>query len=163
MARGTVKVEGLAELDAMLRTELPKATAKAVLRRVAKKRLEPIAAAMRAKAPDDPATGGRDLKRSIVVSERLTRRQAGLAGGGAKMTSAGFRSEAKDGITMYAGPGSLPQAHMQEFGTVNNAQQPYVRPAWDGGKGQLLPGLAQDLKAEIDKTVARRAKRAAKG
>jgi len=162
MAAPPVRVEGLAELEASL-AELGKSTGRAVLRRVAKKRLEPIAAAMKAKAPDDPETGGRDLKRSIVVSERLSRRQASLAGGGAKrQADGGFRSDAKNGITMYAGPGPLPQAHMQEFGTVNHGAQPFARPAWDSGKGQLLPGLAQDIKAEIDKAVARKARRAAR-
>lgn len=162
MEKTTVRVEGLAELEATL-AELGKATGRNVLRRVAKKRLEPIAAAMRAKAPDDPDTGGRDLKRSIVVSERLTPRQRSLAGGGAKRQADGsFRSEAKNGITMYAGPGSVPQAIQQEFGNVNHPAQPYVRPSWDAGKGALLPGLAQDLKAEIAAAIARKAKRAAK-
>lgn len=158
MAATTVRVEGLAELEAALR-ELGKATGKNVLRRVAKARLAPIAAAMKAKAPDDPETHGNDLRSSIVVSEKLSRRQASLAGGGARMTSQGFRSDAKSGITMYAGPGALVQAIQQEFGNVNHGAQPFVRPAWDQGKGRLLPGLAQDIKAEIDKAVARKAKR----
>jgi HK97 gp10 family phage protein len=162
MAAPTVRVEGLAELDAAL-LELGKATGRNVLRRVAKARLQPIAASMKAKAPDDPETGGNDLRSSIIVSEKLSRRQAGLAGGGARRQADGsFRSDAKSGITMYAGPGPLPQAHMQEFGTVNHGAQPYVRPAWDGAKGGLLTGLAKDLKVEIDKAVARKAKRAAR-
>jgi len=165
MATPAVKIEGLAELDAML-AELGKATGKNVLRRVAKKRLEPIAAAMRAKAPDDPATTGRDLKRSIVVSEKLSKRQAALArsaaGGGPRMTADGWRSDAKNSITMYAGPGPLPHAHMQEFGTVHHGAQPFVRPAWDGQKNGLLPGLAADMKQEIGKAIARKAKRAAR-
>jgi HK97 gp10 family phage protein len=162
MATPPVRVEGLAELEAML-AELGRATGKNVLRRVAKKRLEPIAASMRAKAPDDPRTGGRDLKRSIVVSEKLTRRQASLAGGGAKRQADGsFRSDAKNGVTVYAGAGALPQAHMTEFGTANMGAQPWARPAFDAGKAGLLTGLRDDLKAEIDKAVARKAKRAAR-
>lgn len=158
MVSTPVRVEGLAELEAAL-AELGKATGRAVLRRVAKKRLQPIAAAMKAKAPDDPGTHGNDLRSSITVSEKLSPRQASLAGGGPKMTAGGFKSEAKNGITVYAGAGPLPQAHMTEFGTVNMAAQPWARPAWDSGKNALLPGLGQDLKAEIDKAVARKAKR----
>jgi hypothetical protein len=74
MARA-VHVEGLSALDAAL-GELPKAAAKGVLRRIGIKALDPVAEAMRALAPDDPTTGGRDLRNNIHVGTKLSARQA---------------------------------------------------------------------------------------
>lgn len=140
----TVKLEGFRELDAAL-GQLPKATGKNVLRRVAKARLQPIAEAMRRRAPDDPTTGGNDLKTSITVTTKNPK---------------GNRKESL--IEAHAGPGRLPQAHMQEFGTVNHGPQPYARPAWDEGKDAVLDGVKDDLWTEIDKAATRLAKKAAR-
>lgn len=167
MATTSVKVEGLAEIEANLRSLDSKVLAKNVTKRALLLALRPTAEAARAKAPDDPETQGDDLKRSIVASDRLTKRQAGMArsasGGGPRMKANGFRSDPKTTVTVYAGPGSLPQAHMQELGTVNHGAQPFLRPAWDQTKGQILPALSQHFKAEIGKALARKAKKAARG
>ena len=160
----TVRLEGFDTLEADLRDLGSKVTAKNVTKRALLLALKPTVDAAKAKAPDDPDTNGNDLRSSIVASDRLSRRQAGLAksasGGGAKMTAAGFRSDPKTTVTVYAGAGPLPQAHMTEFGTVNMGAQPWMRPAWDQTKSQILPALAKHMKSEIDKAVARKAKRA---
>ena len=65
-------------------------------------------------------------------------------------------------------------AHLVEFGTGPRFQksgrytgsvapQPMLQPAWDMHKSQILEGLGKRLWDEIEKTMARRAKRAAKG
>jgi HK97 gp10 family phage protein len=149
----TVKIEGLRELDAAL-AELPKSTGKAVLRRVLKARAEPIASAMRGMAPDDPATGGNDLRSSIGVGTKLSRRQAGLH---RKM----FRDD-KASVEMFVGAGPVPHAHLQEFGTSRHGPQAFARPAWDSGKGAILDGIAEDLWSEISKSAARLARKAAR-
>lgn len=148
-----VRVEGLRELEAALR-ELPRATGKGALRRVLKKRAEPIAAEMRAKAPDDPATGGNDLRSSIGVSTKLSRRQATLH---RKM----FRND-KAAVEMFVGAGPLPQAHLQEFGSSIHGPQPFARPAWDNNKTAILEGLKDDLWAEIKKSADRHARKLAR-
>jgi HK97 gp10 family phage protein len=149
-----VKIDGLRELDAAL-GEFSKATARGILRRVGIKALEPVAERMRQMAPDDPDTGGNDLRSSIMVGTKLSARQA-----------KGKRGEKKAGETsfveVYAGPGPLPHAHLQEFGTAHHGPQPYARPAWDEGKDGVLKSVATDLGAEIDKTAKRLAARAAK-
>jgi len=81
-------------------------------------------------------------------------------------------------LDMFVGaPGGrkgTPHAHLIEFGTgprytSNGAfrgsvsPQPMLQPAWDANKGGMLKGLGETLWQEIEKTVARRAKRAAKG
>lgn len=152
----TVRVEGLRELDRAL-GELPKSMARNTLTRVARKALQPVADTARALAPDDPETGGYDLRNSITVGTKLSPRQRKLArraiksGEGEKYFS-----------EVYAGAGPLPQAHLQEFGTAHHAPQPFLRPAWDEHKRGVLETVKRDLGGEIDKSAKRLAARRAK-
>lgn len=138
MSSGRVKVEGLAGVEAAL-AALGKSAGRRVLRRIAIARLEPVAEAMRQGAPVDDS----DLRDSIAVSTKRPRRH--------------FK---RDAVEAHAGPGQNPQAHLQEFGTQHHGPQPFARPAWDQEKGNLLPGLAEELWADIQKTAQRAAKRA---
>lgn len=155
MAKGvTVSVEGLREVAAAL-GDLGKATGRNVMRRVALARLEPMAEEARRLAPDDPDTGGNDLKTSIAVSTKLGKRQARI------------NRRSKSEAEAYMGPAGPagkvpPQGIQQEFGNKNHPPQPFMRPAWDGGKDALLEGIADDLWAEISKAAARQAKKAAR-
>lgn len=150
----TFRIDGLKEIDEAI-GELGKATARNVLRRVAVKRLEPMAEVARSLAPDDPNTGGNDLKTSIGVSTQLAKRQKKLNRKG--------KSEA-EAYMGPAGPGGdvPPQGVMQEFGTAHHGPQPFMRPAWDQGQAALLDGIKDDLWSEIEKAVARKAKKAAR-
>jgi HK97 gp10 family phage protein len=161
MAKGTtVKVEGLREVDAAL-GELGKATGRNVMRRVALARLEPMAEEARRLAPDDPNTRGRDLAKSIAVSTRLLKVNQSRA---ANIRARAGRAEveAHMGPAGVGGKNAPPQGSLQEFGTKNHPPQPFMRPAWDGGKDALLEGIADDLWAEISKAAARQAKKAAR-
>jgi HK97 gp10 family phage protein len=145
MAATTVKIEGLAELDNAL-SELPKATARNVLKRILKKRAEPIKEAWQAKAPK--LTG--HLEESIIVgpSSRLTSRQKREARGDEK-----FFSELHIGT---ADPAGL----MTEFGNSHQAAEPSGRPAWESTKAAALEGIGADLGDEIEKARARLARKA---
>lgn len=136
----TVKVEGLREVNDAL-GQLPKATGRNVMRRVAVKRLEPMAEDMRARAP----VGHADLKESITVTTKRPKRHRKV-------------SE----VEAHVGPGQLPQAHLQEFGAPQHAPQPFARPAWDAGKNDLLNGITDDFWDEINKAAARLAKKTAR-
>lgn len=140
MARVTVRVEGLREIDQAL-GQLGKSTGRNVMRRVALARLQPIAEEMRRLAP--VAAG--DLKESIAVTTRRPKRHR-------KMSE----------VEAYAGPGRHPQAHLQEFGAQHHGPQPFARPAWDGGKEKLLEGIQGDFWSEISKAAARQARKAAR-
>lgn len=142
----TVHVDGLKEVQAALR-ELPDATAKNVLRRVGREGLEPIAEAMRGAVP----VASNALKNSITVGTRLTRRQR-----------AKHRKDGRDDVEVFAGAGSDPAAHLQEFGTVKFPPQPFVRPAWDEGKDALLEGIKDAMWAEIEKAAERLARKTAR-
>ncbi len=155
MAKGVrVAVEGLREIDAAI-GELGKSTGRNVLRRVAVARLEVMAEEARRLAPDDPNTGGNDLRSSIAVSTRLGKRQGRL------------NRKSKSEVEAHMGPagpgGNVPpQGIQQEFGNRNHGPQPFVRPAFDAGKDALLEGIGADLWAEIEKAAARQAKKAAR-
>ena len=155
MARTTVRVEGLKELDAAL-AALGKATGRNVLRRVAVARLQPMADDARRRAPDDPKTGGNDLRHSIDVSTKS-------AGYAARINRNGkSEAEAYMGPAGHGGAKAPPQGSLQEFGTVNHGPQPFMRTAWDSGKAALLDGIKDDLWAEVAKAAARQAKKAAR-
>ncbi len=167
MAREVVRIEGLRELEQSL-SEVPKATARNVLRRVLMKRAQPIVDTARQLVPVDSG----QLRDSIAVSTKLGTKagksefaaamRAGLgkeaavqAMRDARRAAAGQGSFAE----VYVGPGRLPHAHMVEFGTSRMAPRPYLRPAWDAHKGAILEGIKEDFWAEIQKSAARRARR----
>ena len=151
MARQTVRVDGLKEVDAAL-GQLGKATGRNVMRRVAVARLEPMAERARSLVPVEDS----DLKDSIAVSTKLA--------GYAKRLNRRSKSEAEAhmGPAGTGGKKAPPQGSLQEFGTRHHPPQPYMRPAWDQGKDALLDGIAEDFWDEINKAAARQAKKAAK-
>ena len=161
--RVKVKVTGLREAEAAL-AELPKATGKNVLRRVARGSLEAMRDHAAALAPDDPATGAPDLRTSISISEKRTK--AAKTKSTTRMVRGRFRASASTGIAMAMGPASgggvLNYASFQEFGTVDMAANPYMRPAWDAGAMKALDYIKDNLRAEIDKAATRLAKKRAR-
>ena len=146
----TVRLEGFRELERAL-NELPKSTGKAVLRRVAKGALEPMADRARGMAPVDRC----DLRASIQVSEKRTRR--------AIRTN---RFDKNTGVEIAMGPvsggGVLNRATFVEFGTVDTRAQPFMRPAWDGGKDDALDYVKANLGREIGRAATRLAKKNAR-
>lgn len=147
MATVTVKIEGLRELDAAL-GQLTKATAKGVLKRVLTEAGEPVARTWRGIAPKLEGY----YTESIDVGTKLSRRQASLhkAEGGRAFQE------------MFIGS-TNPAAVQQEFGNSRHPPQPSGRPAWDAKKTETLEYISNALWAEISKTAARVAKRAARG
>lgn len=145
----SVRIDGLRELDAAL-GELPKATGKAVLRRVAKKALEPVAEDYRSHVRVDQGA----LRDSIGVGTKLTKRQASAY---RKM----FRDD-KAAVEVFAGAGGLTQAITEEFGTPTQPPQGALRASWDTNKDGVLNTVANSLGEEIDKAAQRLARKAAR-
>lgn len=145
MARTVVKVEGLKELEAALK-QLPRATAKNVMKRVLMQAGQPVADKAESMAP--VKTG--KLQKSIDIGSRLTRRQKAS-------------SPKQSAVEVYIGVGrSLPQGVFQEFGTVRNGPKPFMRPAWDGLGMQVLDDIKRLTWTEIDKAAARLSRKAAR-
>lgn len=143
----TFTLVGARETMEALRTMLPDRTAKNIMKRVLKKHAEPFAAKMAAMAP--VRTG--QLKAGVGVGTTLSKHQKSQ-----------FRKEHEDDVVVFAGVGPLPQAHLVEYGTSHSAPRPFARPAWDAEKMNMLKGLLEDMRQEIDKAAARAARKAAK-
>ncbi len=146
------RIEGLKELDKAL-GELPRATGKNVLRRVARKALEPIIESAKAKVH---VLSG-ELRGSLAVSPKLSRRQKALH----KKLVRGDKAS----VEMFAGAGAhvrVPQGVIEEFGGRFQAPHPFLRPAWDGGKAGVLNDIKRDLAAEIQKAALRVARKKAR-
>lgn len=164
----TIRLTGFAELERELQRLGREVTQKASLRRSARRAMEPMAELMRQLAP--VAEG--HLRDSITVGTRLAGGNAGRQAFGRVLRSGGSRDEAlaalretqrgEASVMMYAGPGQHPQAIMQEFGTINHPPQPFVRPAWDQDHMAMLDRLGREIRADIDRTLARQARRAAR-
>jgi HK97 gp10 family phage protein len=155
------KVEGLRELNDAL-AELPKATAKNVLKRALVKALGPMEAQAEGLAPE--LTG--DLRAGINVGTKLTKRQMAQhrrdVGSTPVVTIGGFRSEPQTAVYVFMGPRGSSKSIVQEFGSVNQSPHPYMRPAWDSNKKSALESIKDDLAEEIDKAAKRLARKAAK-
>jgi hypothetical protein len=156
-----VDLRGFRECDRAL-GELPRATAKNVLRRIARGALEPMAAQASAGAPD---RSGR-LAFSVSVSERGTRRAEWYHGGPRFLSPGVFESARSHGIVMAVGPaggvGVLPYAALEEFGSIHNVAHPFMRPTWDAKAEGALEYVKTNLWDEIQRAAARLAARSAR-
>jgi CheY-like chemotaxis protein len=65
-------------------------------------------------------------------------------------------------VELYVGPGQHPQAITQEFGTSFHPPQPFMRPAWDQTQRPMIEDIKRELWADIQRTAARAARRAAR-
>lgn len=140
-------LEGFAELDKTL-GQLPKATAKNVLRRTLMKAAKPIDDDASAAAPF--LTGG--LQKSVITGVRLTRSQQR----GAYLKTSNYYAEIHVGT-------SLSKGMFTEFGTFKDVAQPWFRPVWEAQKDHALNIIKVELGTEIEKAAKRYAKKLAKG
>lgn len=169
MAVETVRIEGLKDLEDAL-SALPKATARNVLLRALKKAAQPIADHARRVVPVDSGM----LRDSIKVSSRV-RNRTGLAEYSETLRGGGTTAEARTALRaarraggagesraeVSVGP-TAPHAHLVEFGTVKMVAEPFMRPAWEDEQDGALINIKSELSAEIDRAVARAARKAAR-
>lgn len=169
----SVQMSGLSELDKAL-GNLTKATARNVLKRTLTKAAEPIRDEAKRLAP--VRTG--KLRDSIMISARVKNKvgnaeysaamRAGLSKDAARSALLAARKAGKGTGSMaevYVGParggGVIRYAHIVEFGSVDTAMQPYMRPAWDSQKDVALNLIKGELARQI-MAAARRVGRSKK-
>lgn len=171
--RLSIPMDQIRALDSALE-ELPKATQRNVLRRTLTKAAEPLRDDAKARAPERSGK----LRESIIISTKL-KNEAGNTAFAAAMR-AGLGKDAavkamrdarrgnsdKTSAEVYVGSTS-PLAHLTEWGSVHNEAVGWMRGAYDAHAGDAFDSIAEDLRTEIDKAVARaarkRARKAAKG
>lgn len=147
----TAEVRGFKELDAAL-GELPKATGKNVLKRVAIKAMARMEQGMSARAPREEGTLAESMRTQAVKATR----QRGQV-----------RFDAKSSVEVITGPapeGRMDRANagFQEFGTVKMGANSYARPTADSENENVVDDVRDMLGAEIDKAAARIARKAAR-
>lgn len=170
-----VRIDGLKELDAAL-GELSKGAARGVLRRTLIKAGEPMRAEAERLAPRDTGKLSRSVKIAARIDNRAGKREFGqvLKAGGtrAQATQALRDARRAQGVgasfaEAFMGPAKgskrdAIKAIVQEFGSVKQDQQPYMRPAFDGKAHEVLGGIKSILTDEIAKAAARAKARALK-
>lgn len=179
----SMSVSGLRELDASL-ADLGKAAARGVMTRTLTRAAEPVAVAARGHAAGNRDTG--ELMDAIAVGTKVTNEVGKaefskvLKGGGSKQDAVTAMRDARrgangEGTVAVAFIGYRPPAgsakekkarnikrYANEFGNRRMAPQPNLRPAWDEKQGVVLSGIKSILGEEIKKSVARKAKTAAR-
>lgn len=143
------RLEGLDQTVANL-GQLSRATQRNVVRRTLLNAGEPTADSASRLAPERRGV----LAFSIVVATQLTARHR-----------AEMRNRASE-VEVYIGPaggqGALFYASPQEFGTILMPAHPYMRPAWESTKGQVLGLIVSGLRAQVERSAARAARKVAR-
>ena len=150
----SLKMVGFKEMDALLQA-IPRQLAGQGVASGMRRALQPVAAAARSYAPGS-------------LSERI--RIAPTIKAGQQAQS--LEKPGKGRRVMYVGA-TAPHAHLVEFGTGPRYQKsgkyvgimtpdPFLRPAWDANKDEVLANLATAIRDEIAKALGRRTSRAIK-
>lgn len=143
------EAKGFKELEQALVSELPKATAKSVLRRTAINAMKHIEARAKQLAPRDEGDLAESITTKNVKAVRVSR----------------TRYAASKGVAVATGPTGREEggnAAWQEFGTVNMAAQPFMRPAADGESKTVIDDVRTELTSQIEKARKRIASKTAK-
>lgn len=157
MTSVVISTSGFRALDEAL-AELPKATARNVLKRTLVKAGEPIAQ----KARDLVAVDSGGLKASIAVSAKIKNKvgsaefaeamRQGLGKAAAVQALRDARRASNGSFAeMYVGP-AVPQGfygHLLEFGTSHMPAEPFMRPAWDAEQRTALDIIRSELGQQI--------------
>lgn len=172
MPKEFMKLEGASDLEVALK-DLPKATGKNTIRRALMKaaipladtaqvlirvrRVRPAIAVSKVKFSSGDA-GKRAF--ADALAQGASRAEAGEAAHQANV-AAGDDAKVTSGI-LSIGP-TKRAFYGFEYGTVKQAPQPFMRPAWSTHKEEAAVSIRDVLKEEIDKAVARIAKKAMRG
>lgn len=130
----TIEVKGLQELERQLLAMGDKAVK--VMRNAGREALAPVLEDMKAHAGFDDASAGEHMRDTIKI----------------RSTSRMNDDKYLTVITLRVGPSK--KHHMkalaQEFGTIKQVAEPFIRPAMDYNKSRILRVLAVELRAGIE-------------
>ncbi len=146
----TFRLENFKELENALATEMPKATARNVLRRTGTNAMKRIEDREKQLVPVDEGVLRDSITTKPVKAARVSR----------------TRFAASSGVEVATGPTGRAEggnAAWQEFGTVHMPASPYARPAADSEGMNVIGDVRDELALQVNKAKARIAKKAAKG
>lgn len=148
MQGGGFRLEGARELYATF-AKLPRATQRNALMRVLKEAIEPLAFAVAQKAPYE--TGYLAAHQFTGPTSMLNKSQRKKE----------RRDAGKFEAMIHFGTAD-PAGLMNEFGTINQAAQPFFRSEWESQKNAILREIQNSLGRQIEAAGRRYAKRLAK-
>jgi hypothetical protein len=137
-------IEGVDELIATF-GELTKPTQRNTLKRTLKESIQPLADAVKVKAP----VKWGDLEESLIVGTKLTPHQA--------RGSRAFIKSMDNYFELHFGTAD-PAGMMEEFGLGNSPLNPFFRPEWEARKWNIRDDIAKRLWSDI-KAAGERAHR----
>lgn len=142
----TATVRGAEHINDVL-SQLGKKVAENALKTAVERGAQPIINAAKAKAPilKEPSKNRKpgELRDSICAEVKLNKRKGSArAKIGPKRTKGAGRQD----------PGCW--GLMEEFGSVHNPAQPYMRPAYDSAGNDAVKELTNALKSAIDEALA---------
>jgi hypothetical protein len=154
-----VELKGFRELEKALAEELPKATARNVLRKSMIQSMKRIETGMAQRAPHDPQDrdgDGNHLNETMKTQAVKAKRQRGSA-----------KFARSTGIEVMTGPAPVGKraranAGWQEDGTVKMPPHAYARPTADAEGRRVVDEVIDVLRENIDKAKARVARKAAR-
>ena len=144
-----VDMSGFRELERALSEDLPKATAKNVLKRSATAAMKRIEDRAKQLAPRNTGETADSITTKNVAAKRVSR----------------TRYARSTGVTVATGPTGHPaggKAAFSEFGTVKSPAQPYMRPAADAEGQAVIKDVKEALTDQVDKAKKRIARKMAK-
>jgi len=153
------EVEGLKELEKAL-LELGAELGYKTLRTAGRKAMAPVLQSATAGANEDSG----ELKRAMAISTKKGRGARGKGGDTAVEILVGptrgtVRETAADGTKSSRKlVGVNQKAIAQEYGTVNQKAEPFLRPALANNANQVLSNLGTELAAAIEKAAKKVAK-----
>lgn len=156
-------MKGVAELEAALYALGQDRLIKATLRRALLHAARPAALTAQRLAPGGQYSTGR-MKSKIAVSSTLARRQR--RGGGYRRdpsTAHVYIGAAPRGPGVLTEFGTGPRYHRRTRKFTGAAPaQPFMRPAWEQHKHQILKDFSRELWIQVEKSAKRLARRQAK-
>ncbi|MDZ4307171.1 HK97-gp10 family putative phage morphogenesis protein [Allopontixanthobacter sp.] len=156
---GSLEFIGGKELEAKLKQLETELSARRVGQAALRKAARPIVDKAKSMVPQDQG----NLRDAIKAG--ATRRRKGSDGQqvwlsvGIDMNVQPPAMVGKQSGGQYRDPGVVGVAVIQEFGTPKMAANPFMLPAWDSEKGSTPDRIGKELKAALDRTLQRLAKK----
>lgn len=144
MAKESFSVDGLDELNRKL-LQLDAKTGVATLRKAARKAMKPVEQAMREGAREDSGALKESIGMRARAGSRSDRRRVVTIAVGPVKKSAG-RGESKRELENIN-----QKAIAQEYGNAKQSAKPFIRPALDNNKNDVLDTLKTEFKNELER------------
>lgn len=158
-------VEGLEKALRELAAFAGSRTMQAAMKRALVKAAQPAVEDAQRRAPRQRGSSKPHMADKIAVSTTLSRKQRRLQGFGARHhgTAVVYMGAGPRGPAVLAEFGTGPRRHKSGKSTGSMPATPFMRPAWEAHKYQILRDFSKLLWVEIEKAAKRAARRHARG